>query len=355
MRVVADSRSNGVLVSGSPGDVRAIRDLIQRIDTQDPARLVEVRTVALASANAIETVSLIESVLRGGGRSRRGAATVLRYLGEDGDPVEVSLALRDVIALTPDVRTNSVIVSAPPDSLSLLVRMNSDLDTSITGAKSVRVFELVNADAAAMREILIDLFNLRQSGNLYVLKPREGGAPGDAGAVDVGSGADLGGGEGFLGDDLTAVPDESQQLSITVDRRTNALLVSGTPKYLDLVKNVVEQLDSLEANERETFTVQLRNAKATEVATIVTDFVEEEQRKLVGTLSDEQLGSATRLLEREITIKGDEKTNTVLVSASPDTRSGSANCLSNSMLILRSADWRDVGRGHFGPVQHRWS
>ncbi|MEC8114634.1 MAG: secretin N-terminal domain-containing protein, partial [Planctomycetota bacterium] len=82
-------------------------------------------------------------------------------------------------------------------------------------------------------------------------------------------------------------------------------------------KNVVEQLDSLEANERETFTVQLRNAKATDVASIVTDFVEEEQRKLVGTLSDEQLGSATRLLEREITIKGDEKTNTVLVSASP--------------------------------------
>lgn len=319
VRVVADSRSNGILVSGSPGDVRAIRDLIQRIDTQDPARLVEVRTVALASANAIETVSLIESVLRGGGRSRRGAATVLRYLGEDGDPVEVSLALRDVIALTPDVRTNSVIVSAPPDSLSLLVRMISDLDTSSTGAKSVRVFELVNADAAAMREILVDLFNLRQSGNLYVLKPREGGAPADAGgAAGAGGGAsDVGGGEGFLGDDLTAVPDERQQLSITVDRRTNALLVSGTPKYLDLVKNVVEQLDSLEANERETFTVQLRNAKATDVASIVTDFVEEEQRKLVGTLSDEQLGSATRLLEREITIKGDEKTNTVLVSASP--------------------------------------
>ena len=316
VRMVADSRSNGILVSGSPGDVRAIRDLIQRIDTQDPARLVEVRTVALASANAIETVSLIESVLRGGGRSRRGAATVLRYLGEDGDPVEVSLALRDVIALTPDVRTNSVIVSAPPDSLSLLVRMISDLDTSSTGAKSVRVFELVNADAAAMREILVDLFNLRQSGNLYVLKPREGGAPADAAGAGGGA-SDVEGGEGFLGDDLTAVPDERQQLSITVDRRTNALLVSGTPKYLDLVKNVVEQLDSLEANERETFTVQLRNAKATDVASIVTDFVEEEQRKLVGTLSDEQLGSATRLLEREITIKGDEKTNTVLVSASP--------------------------------------
>ena len=315
VRVVPDSRSNGVLVNGSPGDVRAIRDLIQRLDTQDPARLVEVRTVALASANSIETVALIESVLRGGGRSRRGAATVLRYLGEDGDPVEVSLALRDVIALTPDVRTNSVIVSAPPDSLSLLVRMITDLDTSSTGAKSVRVFELVNADAAAMREILIDLFNLRQSGNLYVLKPREGGGVPDSSGPEALS--DLGGGEGFLGDDLTAVPDERQQLSITVDRRTNSLLVSGTPKYLDLVKNVVEQLDSLEANERETFTVQLRNARASDVASIVSEFVEEEQRKLVGTLSDEQLGSATRLLEREITIKGDEKTNTVLVSASP--------------------------------------
>ena len=55
------------------------------------------------------------------------------------------------------------------------------------------------------------------------------------------------------GTELTAVPDERQQLSITVDTRTNSLLVSGTPTYLDLVEKVVTELDDKEANEREVF------------------------------------------------------------------------------------------------------
>ena len=50
---------------------------------------------------------------------------------------------------------------------------------------------------------------------------------------------------------------------------------------------------------------------------MLTQFVDQEQRKLLSTLSPDQLGSASRLLEREVTIVGDEKSNTVLVSASP--------------------------------------
>ena len=68
---------------------------------------------------------MIESVLNGGGRRGRAGqlGTVMRYLQQmDGvtpgdDPsrmdVEVSSAIRDSISLTPDVRTNTVIVSAP--------------------------------------------------------------------------------------------------------------------------------------------------------------------------------------------------------------------------------------------------
>ena len=122
---------------------------------------------------------------------------------------------------------------------------------------------------------------------------------------------------GLEGTELTAVPDERQQLSITVDSRTNSLLVSGTPNYLDLVEMVVEELDALEANEREVFVYQLRNAVATEVASVISSFVDQEQQKLIGTLSADQIGSAARLLEREITIVGDEKSNSLLVSASP--------------------------------------
>jgi len=79
----------------------------------------------------------------------------------------------------------------------------------------------------------------------------------------------------------------------------------------------VEELDALEANERETFVYQLRNAVASDVAQVLGEFVAQEQQKMIATLSADQLGSAARLLEREITIRGDEKSNTVLVSASP--------------------------------------
>jgi type II secretion system protein D len=167
-----------------------------------------------------------------------------------------------------------------------------------------------------MARILKELFNLRQSGNLYVLKPREdGAAPSDgAPAPDAAAAAT---GAGTLGSDLTLVPDDRQQLSITVDDRTNSLLVSGTPTYLDLVDKVVKELDAQEANERETYVYKLKNATATEVARVVNEFVSEDQRKLLQTLSTEELPSAAKLLEREVTIVGDQKSNTVLVNASP--------------------------------------
>jgi len=197
----------------------------------------------------------------------------------------------------------------------MIERMIRDLDASSTGSQNIRIFKLRNADALAMAEILTDLFNLTLQGNLFVLRPREV-RPDDETTPGLAPGVDSPY-TGLLGTDLTAVPDERQQLSLTVDSRTNSLLVSGTPVYLDLVAQVVEELDALEANEREVFIYQLRNSEATEIARVLTSFVEQEQQKLLATLSPDQIGSSARLLEREITIVGDNLSNTVLVSASP--------------------------------------
>ena len=323
VQVTADDRLNALLVSGTPGDITAVRNLVSRLDSERPGSIVEVRAIPLASANAQEMVGLIETVLNGGGgrRSRGGrVGTVLRYLQEmeGGDPqsmeVEVSTAIRESIGLTPDVRTNTIMVTAPTESMALIERMIRDLDSSSTGSKKIEVFQLENADADAMAEILTDLFQLRQQGSLYVLKPREEGIA----EVSVDSAALPGGGsDDAFGTDLTLVPDERQALSITVDSRTNSLIVSGTPKYLELVQNVVIELDAQDANERETLVYTLRNAQADDVARVVSEFVSEDQRKLVDTLSSDQLPSAARLLEREVTIVGDAKSNSVLVNASP--------------------------------------
>ncbi|MCZ6850687.1 MAG: hypothetical protein O7F17_03510, partial [Planctomycetota bacterium] len=328
VRVMADERLNAVLVNAPPADVGAIKHLVAQLDGARPAVVVEIKYIPLTSANALETVSLIQNVLSGRGiGARRGAkqAIVLKYLrevaveqsDETGDRVtemEVSAAIRESITLTPDLRTNTVIVSAPAAAMEMIERMIRDMDASSTGAQNIRIFKLQNADALAMAEILTDLFNLSRQGNLLVLRPRESTITEDEAGVEPGQAGTY---AGLETTELTAVPDERQQLSITVDSRTNSLLVSGTPNYLDLVAQVVAELDSLEANEREVFVYQLRNAVAGEIARVISDFVEQEQRKLIGTFSVDQIGSAARLMEREITIVGDDNSNTVLVSASP--------------------------------------
>ncbi len=328
VRVSADARLNAVVASGPEADIAAIRRLVDELDGARPQTVVEIKYIPLQGANVQETVGLIQSVLSGNSLAGRGGqqATILKYLKEievqaGGEPgvaeveMEISAATRQSISLVPDVRTNTVIVRAPRESMQLIERMIRDLDSSTSGSQNIRIFRLANADADAMARILKELFNLRQSGNLYVLKPREdGAAPSDgAPAPDAAAAA----GAGTLGSDLTLVPDDRQQLSITVDDRTNSLLVSGTPTYLDLVDKVVKELDAQEANERETYVYKLKNATATEVARVVNEFVSEDQRKLLQTLSTDELPSAAKLLEREVTIVGDQKSNTVLVNASP--------------------------------------
>ncbi|MFZ9880419.1 MAG: secretin N-terminal domain-containing protein, partial [Phycisphaerales bacterium] len=318
VQVSADQRINAIIASGPEPDVAAIRRLVAQLDGAKPSTVVEIKYIPLQGANVQETVGLIQSVLSGntlGGRNAQ-QATVLKYLREieGGDAgeveMEISAATRASISLTPDVRTNTVIVRAPRDSMALIEKMIKDLDSSTSGSQNIRIFKLANADASAMARILKELFNLRQSGNLYVLKPREAAE----GAASAAEGAPN---EGTLGSDLTLVPDDRQQLSITVDDRTNSLLVSGTPNYLELVGKVVEELDAQEANARETTVYKLKNAAATEVARVVNEFVSEDQRKILQTLSAEELPSASKLLEGEVTVVGDQKSNTVLVTASP--------------------------------------
>ena len=325
VQVTPDARLNAVVASGPEADLAAIRRLVAQLDGAKPQTVVEIKYIPLTGANVQETVALIQNVLSGSSLAGRGGqqATILKYLKQlDGDgagdgaapatdlEMEISAATRQSISLTPDIRTNTVIVRAPRESMELIERMIRDLDSSTSGSQNIRIFKLVNADADGMARILKELFNLRQSGSLYVLKPREDGDPGLPEGVAAAS-------AGTLGSDLTLVPDDRQQLSITVDDRTNSLLVSGTPTYLELVEKVVSELDEHEANERETFAYKLKNATATEVARVVNEFVSEDQRKILATLSAEELPSASKLLEREVTVVGDSKSNTVLVNASP--------------------------------------
>lgn len=318
--VVPNPRLNALIVSGTQEDVNVIRGLVERLDTNEIATVQDVRRIELKSANAIEVVQLIQGVLAG--RSLSGAAggqaVRLRYFrdqvaegaeglaGREMTEAEVDDFIREQVRITPDLRTNSVMVAAPTQIVDLVSAIVSDLDMSRAGSRKIEHYRLVNADARAMATLLRDLFNLQQQGDRLVLIPT--GLPG---AEDDPTLSGLG------RTNVTAVPDVRQELSITIDARTNSLLVSGTEEYLELVGDVVRELDSIQANEREQMVVHLANARAMDVEQTLQGYFQSEADRLQRTLSAEMQGSASRQLENEVTIVGDEKSNKLLISASP--------------------------------------
>ncbi len=321
--VVPNNRLNALVITGTEQDVSAIRRLVERLDTAEVTSVQNIRFIELKSANALEVVNLLQNVFTGrsvGGAGGIGArqATRLRFMremvaGEIQDqtgvkPTEaqVDAAIREQMTLTPDLRTNRVVASAPPEMMALIVEMIEDLD-STKRDRRIEKYELKNADARDMAELLRDVFNLRQQGSLYVLMPTAAVEPGTPEA-DKPQAPDQ---------RFTPVPDERQQLSIAIDARTNTLIVSGTEEYLVEVGKLVSELDGIQAAERERLVYRLKNAKAKEVeATLAASFKQETDLQ-PSILGEELSGAVLRQLEQEVTVVGDEKSNRLIVTVSP--------------------------------------
>lgn len=345
VRVQADQRLNALVVTGTAQDVDAIRTLVKRLDATPITAVTEIKRIELKKTDAVEVVRLLQNVLAGrplsgGGAVGQRQALVLRFIkdqtaGALGDgaakPVteaEISGAIQEQVTLTPETRTNSIVVNAPSQLMVLIENLVSDIDTTAAGARTIEIFELQHADARAMAVVLRELFNLRQQGNSLVLVPERNAAPGGAGGGAAGAGGattagppagGVGGGAGSFGDGSQFFPtlDERQALSITIDARTNSLIVSATPEYVDEVRKVVTRLDAREVNERENLTVRLRNAKAPEVARTLREYFTEESNRVRQLLGPDRVGSLVTQLEREVIVQGDDKSNSLLVSVSP--------------------------------------
>lgn len=322
--VIPNERLNALVVRGTPEDIESVRALVAQIDTASPSAIQNVKRIELTTANAFEVVQLLEEVLSGrtvaGGRAGSGKAIKLRFYRQrliaemeetnQYTETEIDTVVREQVSLTPELRTNSVLVAAPPDVMQFIESMITDLDTTTAGTRKIEKFRLENADARAMADVLRNLFSLRQSGqNSLFLVP--------SGAISQQPGLEEGVPEGVDGQALTPVPDDRQQLAITIDARTNTLLVSATDEYLDLVRDVVVELDSIIATEREQIVFDLQYAQAETVEETLQQYFSSEAERIRDVLSPSQGGSLTRQLEQEVTVVGDTKSQKVLISASP--------------------------------------
>ncbi len=313
INVTVDERINAVIVTAGANDMKRVKALVTQLDQPKVTRVTEIRVFTLKNAEAEELAEILTETLTQKPKAMTARSPNLQNLlqfvskTKEGKKL-ITSALQQGVLITADSRTNSLIVSAPVDSMPLLATLIASLDSTSPRVAEIQVFKLKNADCRSMAEVLVQLFKLQAGGGTtaksvrYTLVTPETKAVG--GIKEDGASATLG----------TA---DKHALSVTVDVRTNSLLVGGTSQYVKLASEVIKELDASPAQERQTKIYRLRNAKASDIEGTLQNFLDSERQRLQATLGEERMVAAQRLLEREVTVVAEETTNTLLLSASP--------------------------------------
>ncbi len=334
VQVNVDERLNALVVSAGEADLKRITDLVQKLDATNVARVSEIRIFPLKFAQADELAQVLTIALTG--RPTEPTATptlspnrqsMLQFVTRTPEGEElVASALKESLLITADRRRNAVVISAPAESMTLLARIISSLDSESPQLAKIKVFKLKNADARQMADVLTTLFRLKQ----------QPGVPANQRAIQYTLIRDVEPGSMADGEPYTATIGSAEQyaLTVTIDLRTNSLLLGGTDHYVGLASHIIEELDSSPAMERKTEVYRLRNSQARDVETAMKSFLQQERQRVTqvqgeslgvgaGPASTQAVGSALagetvqQLIEREVAVVAETNSNTLLLSASP--------------------------------------
>ena len=318
--VIADPRSNSVIVRARPRDLDEIKELIQKMDRDEVGAVSQVKIFILKNAVATDMAAVINAAIQsvisaprstssGGGQAGantglgggqvdeqfRGAkSTVLQFLTVDksGLSRQFRSGILSDIRITPDAHANSLIVTASEQSMDLITALIQSLDRPTNTVSVIKVFSLENADANQIMQQLNLLFNNQAQGGNNALRQQLGLAL--ANADDASS---------------SLVP-----LKFSVDARTNSIIAVGSADAMRVVEAILLRLDESNLRARKIEVVRLNNAPALQIATAITQFFQQ-QRDL--TQNDPNLVSNVEQLEREVIVIPDTVSNNLLVSSTP--------------------------------------
>ena len=309
--VNVDDRINALVVSAGVNDLKRIEELAKQLDTDQLKRVSEIRVFGLKYARATELALLLNTALNtkpenltSQSADRQELLQFITRTQEENDLV--TTGLKEGVLITPDPRTNSLVVSAPVDNMPLIEQLIAKLDSSSPQIAQIKVFQLTNADARQMADVLSTLFRLQSAGGqantrsirYTLVMPTDGSAANANGEPTIGTA-------------------QENALTVTVDVRTNSLLIGGSEHYVALSSQIIEELDSSPAQERITKVYRLKNSQAESIAEALQAFLDQAQQRVTSVLGAEAVGTAQRLLDEEVAIVAEPISNSLLVSASP--------------------------------------
>lgn len=287
--VTPDVRSNSLIVQASPRDMAEIELLVRRIDTQQNESVNLVRVFKLRNSLAVNLAESLQSAIgpppTGQGGAATGKSSVLELLAIDtqGQKVIKSGILSDV-KITPDAKANSLIVTAPAESMELVAALIAQMDDAAASVAQIKVFHIVNGDASSLVTMLRSLLPQQSA---------------------VGESTTL----ARAAEESSFVP-----LRYSVDVRTNSIIAAGSAGDLAIIEALLLRLDERDVEQRKNAVYQLKNAPALDVADAINQFLRAQrqvQQAAPGEISPFQQ------IEREVIVVPEPVGNLLIISASP--------------------------------------
>ncbi len=268
----------------------------------------------------------------GAGRSPLVASKTisLRFATRQGNrELVIETGLLEDIHFTPALRNNSIIISAPPKTMQLIMAMIDELDSLRTAiAPRITIIPLRHGDASIMQNTLNQI--LYGTGTAVRATPGGvGGAGGAGGAGGVGgAAAGAAGAAGATGSGRLPTTGNGGvlvgtvpllDLRIAVDDRSNSLIVSGPIQVVAQVEDLVARLDLADeaTTHRRNEVYHLHNASAADVANALNTLVSNS----IAVYNAAGLVSPYLELQQQVIVVPEPITNKLIISATPRTYS----------------------------------
>lgn len=301
LRIIADYRTNSLIVQAAPRDLAEVARLVQDLDVQQIPAQDEIRVFPLKNALAEELQPVLQEAITGQAdgvtfsENFTRPATSLSILAIDSESnrlIESGVLAGALIRA--DANANALVVRAPASSMPLISELIRQLD-QLPGAETVvKVFQLENSDATALSQNLNDLFSNQQQGG------QQGGANLSLAPLSASSESSL------------------VSLRFSTDIRTNSVIAVGSASDLEVVESVILRLDTEGFAARITEVIWLRNATAEFVAGAISEYVAQRQQG-INTIQQIQQGGlgVYDLTDRDLIVVQEPVSNSLLISVSP--------------------------------------
>ena len=227
--------------------------------------------------------------------------TAIRFFSaKDGKTYETGY-LEDV-HIVPSARVNALIVSAPETTMKLIEKLIDNLDTVAAARSYVNVYQLRKGmDATLTANLIAQLFTGQ-------------GRQQQQGIAQPGANQ-----QQPVRPLITLTPNPSDgasliDLRLSVDDRTNSLIVAGSRNDLDSIAAIIGRLEGVDVQNRYNEVYKLRNAAAADIANALQTYF----NNVLTSYTAAGYNTPYTLLQRQVFVTAEPVSNTILISATPE-------------------------------------